>query len=148
MTALTQGRKVQERAGRQHSSPVLAGAIIHAGALVVLAAGWACPGRSGVGADNAAKAADVATLQVIGIAEADVVGGAANGDVRVPTRAGCFLFDNLTGDLVTASDIGKPCFLVDDQTVAKTSPNNTRARAGIVDDLEDAGVWVRVGPGR
>jgi hypothetical protein len=145
---MTQGRNVQERQGSKHSSPVLAGAIIHAGALVVLAAGWACPGRTGVGADNAAKAADAATLQVVGVAEDEVTGGAANGDVRVTTRTGCFLFANLTGDLVTRSDIGKPCFLVDDQTVAKTSPNNTRARAGIVDDLEDVGVWVRVGPGR
>lgn len=146
--ALTQGRKVQERGARQHGHPVAAGAVIHQGGLVVLAAGWAAPGRTGVGADNAAKAADAATLQVVGVAEESVTGGAANGDVRVKTRAGCFLFDNLTGDLVTRSDIGKACYLVDDETVAKTSPNNTRARAGIVDDLEDAGVWVRVGAGR
>lgn len=148
MAALTKGRKIEERAGKQHGSPVLAGAVIHAGALVVLASGWACPGRSGVGADNAAKAADAATLQVVGLAEASVTGGAANGDVRVETRTGYFLFDNLSGDPVTRSDIGKPCFLVDDQTVARTSPNNTRARAGIVDDLEGLGVWVHVGPGR
>ena len=49
--------------------------------------------------------------------------------------------------LVTRADIGKPCFVADDETVARTSPNNTRPRAGIVDDLEDAGVWVRVGAG-
>lgn len=146
--ALNQGRKVQERGARQHGHPVLAGAVIHAGALVVLAAGWAAPGRTGVGADNAAKAADAATLQVVGIAEESVIGGAANGDVRVKTRAGCFLFNNLSTDAVTRADIGKPCFVVDDETVARTSPNNTRARAGIVDDLEDAGVWVRIGAGR
>lgn len=146
--AQTQGRKVQERAARQHSHPVLAGAVIHAGALVVLAAGWAAPGRTGVGADNAAKAADAATLQVVGVAEEDVTGGVANGDARVTTRAGCFLFNNLGADPLTRADIGKACFLVDDETVARTSPNNTRARAGIVDDLEDAGAWVRVGPGR
>lgn len=146
--AQTQPRKVQERQGQKHGHPVLAGAIIHQGAIVVLASGWAAPGRSGEGADNAAKAADAATLQVVGIAEESVTGGAANGDVRVPTRAGYFLFNNLDGDPVTRSEIGKPCFLVDDETVAKTSPNNTRARAGIVDDLEDAGVWVRIGAGR
>lgn len=147
MAQLIQGRKVQERGGKQHGSPVLANASIFTGALVALAAGWACPARAGVGADNAAKAADAATLQVIGVAEADMTGGPVNGDQRVATRTGCFLFDNLAGDAVTRADIGKPCFVVDDQTVGRTSPNNTRPRAGIVDDLEDAGVWVRVGPG-
>ncbi|MED5536478.1 MAG: hypothetical protein VX661_01395 [Pseudomonadota bacterium] len=146
--ALTQGRKTQERGGRQHGHPVAANAVIHAGALVVLASGWAAPGRTGVGADNAAKAADAATLQVVGVAEEGVQGGPANGDSIVKTRAGCFLFDNLSTDAVTRADIGKPCFVVDDETVARTSPNNTRARAGIVDDLEDAGVWVRIGAGR
>lgn len=145
--ALNQPRKVQERGGQKHGHPVLAGARIHQGALVVLAAGWAVAARAGQGADNAAKAADAATLQAVGVAEESVEGGAANGAVRVTTRSGCFLFDNLAGDAVTRADIGKPCFVADDETVARTSPNNTRPRAGIVDDLEDAGVWVRVGAG-
>lgn len=145
--AMNQPRKVQERGAQKHGHPVLADAVIHQGALVVLAAGWAVAARAGQGADNAAKAADAATLQAVGIAEESVKGGAVNGDVRVTTRSGCFLFDNLVGDAVTRADIGKPCFVADDETVARTSPNNTRPRAGIVDDLEDAGVWVRVGAG-
>lgn len=145
--ALNQGRKTQERSGQKHGHPVAANAVIHQGGLVLLAAGFAIAGRQGVGADNAAKAVDAATLQAVGIAEESVKGGAANGDVRVTTRAGTFLFDNAGTDLVTRSDIGKPCFVFDDETVAKTNPNNTRARAGIVDDVEDAGVWVRVGAG-
>ncbi len=145
--ALTQGKKVQERAGRRHGHPVKANAVIHQGGIVVLASGWAAPARTGAGADNAAKAADAATLQVVGIAEESVTGGAADGDKRVSTRAGYFLFENLSTDPVTRAEIGKACFLVDDETVAKTSPNNTRARAGIVDDVESGGVWVRIGAG-
>lgn len=145
--ALTQGKKVQERAGQKHGHPVKAGSVIHQGGIVVLAAGFAVPGRTGLGADNPAKAADAATLQVVGIAEESVTGGAADGDKRVSTRAGTFLFDNKSDDLVTRAEIGKACFLVDDDTVAKTSPNNTRARAGIVDDVEAGGVWVRIGAG-
>ena len=145
--ALTQGRKINERAGQKHGHPVAATAVIHQGGIVALKAGIAIAGRSGVGADNAAKAADAATLQVVGIAEESITGGAADGDKRVATRTGTFLFDNKADDLVTRAEIGKPCFLVDDETVAKTSPNNTRARAGIVDDVEDAGVWVRIGAG-
>jgi len=145
--ALNQGRKIQERSGQKHGHPLTANAQVYQGGIVVLKSGYAIAGRSGVGADNAAKAADAATLQVVGIAEDTVKGGATDGAARVTTKAGVFLFDNLTGDLVTRSDIGKACYLVDDETVARTSPNNTRAKAGIVDDLEDAGVWVRVGAG-
>lgn len=145
--ALTQGKKTIRRAGTRHGHSVAAAAVIHQGGIVVLKSGQAIPGRSGVGADNAAKAADAATLQVVGIALESVTGGAADGDKKVQTEAGTYFFDNKSDDLVTRSEIGKPCFLVDDETVAKTSPNSTRARAGIVDDVEDAGVWVRIGAG-
>lgn len=145
--AQTAGRRVQERSGKTHGHPVAADAVIHQGGAVVLKSGFAIAGRAGVGADNAAKAADAATLQVVGVAKESVTGGATDGAIRVETTAGTFLFDNLGGDAVTRADIGKPCFLVDDETVGRTNPNNTRARAGIVDDLEDAGVWVRIGAG-
>lgn len=135
-------RKIQERGGVQ-SGHVIAGAspTIYEGALVVLKAGAAIPGREGAGADNAAKAAEAATFVTVGIAEKTVVVS----DVRVPTKAGCFLFDNKGDDAVTRSEIGKACYVFDDHTVAKTSPNNIRAKAGTVIDVEDIGVWVRVG---
>lgn len=140
--ALTSERGVQERGGVQSSHVIKADSPpIHKGALVVLKSGEAIPGREGVGADNAAKAAEVATHVAVGIAEKSVT--AADG--RVPTKAGCFLFDNQGADAVTRSEIGKACYVVDDQTVSKTSPNNTRAKAGTVVDVESIGVWVRVG---
>lgn len=145
--ALTQGKNTIRRAGTRHGHSVLAGAVIHQGGIVVLKSGQAIAGRSGVGADNAAKAADAATLQVVGIALQSVTGGVADGDTKVETEAGTYFFHNKSDDLVTRSDIGKACFLVDDETVGKTSPNNTRARAGIVDDVEAGGVWVRIGAG-
>jgi len=61
------------------------------------------------------------------------------------TRRGTFRLFNLATDAVTAADIGKPCFLVDDQTVAKTHGGNTRSQAGAVIDLDAQGVWVRLG---
>lgn len=145
--ALTEGRKVQQRDGKNHGHPIAADAVIHQGGLVLLKTGFAIAGRQGVGADNTAKAADAATLQAVGLAKASVTGGPTDGAVRVETVAGTFLFDNAGTDPVTRADIGKPCFVFDDETVARTNPNNTRARAGIVDDLEDAGVWVRIGAG-
>lgn len=136
------GRKVDERSGRQGGHVIAAASpTIYQGALVALKSGEAIPAREGTGADNAAKAAEVATHVVVGIAEKTVT--AADG--KVPTRAGCFLFDNKSDDAVTRSEIGKPCYVFDDHTVAKTSPNNTRAKAGTVVDVESVGVWVRVG---
>ena len=43
---------------------------------------------------------------------------------------------------VQVPDIGKDCFIVDDQTVAKTNGANTRSRAGKVFDVDADGVWV------
>ena len=55
--------------------------------------------------------------------------------------------DTIT-DLIAQADAGSDCYIVDDQTVAKTSGTNTRSRAGIVLAVDaDGGVWVQVGPG-
>ena len=69
----------------------------------------------------------------------------AAGAASVEYRIGLFLFANSSaGDLITIADIGKACFIVDDQTVAKTDGTGTRSRAGIVDGIEaSGGVWVR-----
>jgi hypothetical protein len=139
---LTAPRKIQERPGTQGGHPILAGSpTIHQGALVILKAGSATPAREGEGADNAAKAAEATTFVAVGIAEKTVTVS----DGRVPTRAGCFLFDNKGDDAITRADIGRPAYAFDDHTVARTSPNNIRAKAGTIVDVEDSGVWVRVG---
>ena len=49
------------------------------------------------------------------------------------------------GNEFTAADIQKDCYIVDDQTVAKTSGTNTRSVAGKVIEVEADGVFVRVG---
>lgn len=140
--ALNAPRKVQERGGVQSAHPLAEGApTIHQGALVILKAGSAIPGRVGLGEDNAAKAAEAATFVTVGVAEEAPTGG------RVAVKAGCFLFDNKADDAVTRAEIGKACFVFDDHTVAKTSPNNIRAKAGTVVDVDSIGVWVRVGAG-
>lgn len=140
--ALTGPRKYQERAGAEGGHRIAASSpTIHEGALVVLKAGDAIPGREGQGADNAAKAAEAATFVAVGVAKKTVT--AADG--VVPIRAGRFLFRNAAADPVTRADIGKDCFVLDDETVAKTNPNNIRAKAGPIVDVEAIGVWVRVG---
>lgn len=134
MTALTASRNTprRENAGVE-SHPAKATVKIFAGALVCLdAAGWAQPG------------AVAATLTAIGRAEHDVDNTAgANGDKNVRVRRGVMRFANsASGDLITRADIGKPAYVVDDQTVAKTSGGAARSVAGTIRDVDAQGVWV------
>lgn len=146
--AQTKPRKIVSLAGDgRFVVPVAAGATILQSALVILAAGAARPGREGQGADNAAKAADAATYVAVGVAQETVTGGAANGDVKITVdRSRPYAFKNsAAGDAITVADIGKAAYIVDDETVAKTSPNSTRAKAGAIEDVTAEGVFVSIG---
>ena len=127
MTALTQDRPTPERDGRRVSDPLAAAAVIYAGALYVL---------DSAGAAAAATAAATTPVRAVATARAS----AAAGDSRVEGALGVFRFDN-DGDAITRADIGSDAFVVDDQTVAKTGT----AKAGVVVDVDEAGVWVRIG---
>lgn len=133
MPALTTDRRTQERLPGIREPGVLAGATIYAGAMVAIdAAGWAVP------------AAAVAAHRVIGRAEARVAGGATSGANLVRVKTGVFKYANsAAGDLIARADIGQPAYVVDDQTVAKTSATNTRPVAGTIYDVDADGVWVR-----
>lgn len=138
--ALTQGKKVEERDGKQSVFPVAAGAVGYQGGLVMLVAGVARKAAPGP------DAATVAGYQVVGIAERAFTGGQADGAVGVPARTGVFGFKNSTGaDQITLSSVGQPAYVVDDETVAKTSNTSLRPKAGIIRDVTASGfVFVRV----
>lgn len=133
MTALSQARPVVQIEGRQSNPPVKGATTIHQGGLVVMDTGLAVPGRAALG------------LIAVGVAQQTVVNAGADGAKKVPTERGTFKFANLGADAVTAADIQKDCYIVDDQTVAKTSGSNTRSIAGKVIEVEADGVFVRVG---
>ena len=128
MAALTQDRPTPEREGRLVSDPLAANAVVFAGALYVLDAdGNATP----------ATAAAANPVRAVALARASQ----PHGDQRVDGVLGVlFRFDN-DGDAITRADIGSDAFVVDDQTVAKTGT----AKAGVVVDVDEAGVWVRIG---
>ncbi|WP_439471333.1 hypothetical protein [Brevundimonas sp.] len=146
--ALTKPRKIEALAGAgRFRLAVAAGVTIIQSGLVILAAGNARAAREGQGADNAAKAADAATYVAAGVALETVTGGAANGAVTVEvdrSRPYCFK-NSAAGDAITAADIGRTAYIVDDETVAKTSPNSTRAKAGAIEDVTAEGVFVSIG---
>lgn len=87
-------------------------------------------------------AADTAGLRVVGRAEDtfDNSAGAAAAISGVAKRS-TFKFANSGTQPLLAADIGKECFVEDDQTVAKTSTNKVKAGRFVALDA-DGGVWV------
>lgn len=148
MTALTQPRATPRLAS---AGPdvygVAAGVACLQGAIAILASGYARPARAGQGVNDLAKIADVATYQAVGVFTESVTGGATDGAVTVAVQPGSFAFANSAGaDAITIADIGKIAFLVDDQTVARTSAGGVRASAGPIVRIDEDGVWVDLGP--
>lgn len=137
MVALAADRLTPERnEGNTFSVPLKAAAKVYGGAIACLdATGFGVPGATS------------ATLIAMGVAQAQADNsGGANGDVSVEVKRGTYRFKNsAAGDAIGRTEIRKVVYLVDDQTVAKTSATNTRSIAGVVDDVDATGVWVRVG---
>jgi hypothetical protein len=131
--ALSGERNTPARRSGDWSIPVAANAKIFAGALVVIDAGFAKPGATALNLLAQGRAEETV----------DNTGGAA-GAASVRVRAGTFLFKNLGADPVVQADLGKDCFIVDDETVAKTNGANTRSRAGVVREVGAGGVWVEI----
>lgn len=135
MTALAADRATPRRAGTNKSLPVAANAVIFQGAIVAVST--TAPGY-------ATKGATSTTLRGVGVARnrADNTGG-ADGAKSVEVETGTWAFANsAAADLITRADIGAACYMVDDQTVAKTNGGGTRSVAGIVSDVDAYGVWV------
>lgn len=133
MAALTQGRNTKRRSGDRRTLAVAASVKCFAGAIATRDAN----GRTTPGAT-------ATTLRGIGVYERDVdnSGGSA-GAVSADIAVGIFAFGNSSaGDLIARSDIGADCYIVDDQTVAKTHGTNTRSVAGRIFDVDADGVWV------
>lgn len=138
MGALTAARNTQERIGEVFDFPVKAAVKPLQGGIAVLNAGYAAPGTTATG------------LVAIGRFEDtyDNSAGAA-GDLTARVKRGVFKFANSSaGDLIAQADVGADCYIVDDQTVAKTNGTSTRSRAGQIVAVDADGVWVQIGLGQ
>ncbi|MEO5327269.1 MAG: hypothetical protein H7829_03405 [Magnetococcus sp. THC-1_WYH] len=138
MMPLSSDRNTKSRPGDVFSYPVLTGITIYAGALVVLDAnGYAKPAVAATG------------LITVGRAEERVVNTGASGSVSVLVRCGVYHYENSAGaDEITQAEVGDNCYIVDDQTLAKTDATGTRSVAGrvvAVGNQPTDGVWVRLG---
>ena len=135
MPPLTQDRNTPRFEGDLREGPVAASQTIFAGALVAVNA-----------AGNIVRGATATGLIGLGRAEERIDNAAGSaGDVQVRYRPGIYRFANsASADEITAEDIGKVCYIVDDQTVALTHATNTRSPAGAVEGVDALGVWVRL----
>lgn len=138
MAALTAARDTPKFQGGAYPDilafPVATNVNIHQGSIVSLASGYARPGRTST------------TDIVVGIAVKPVDNtGGADGAKTVEVFQAVARFGNSSaGDLIAQADVGAACYVVDDQTVAKTNGTNTRVAAGIILAVDTDGVWVRV----
>jgi len=132
MTALTAERDTPRRDGQQFEFPVAAASKIWLGSMAMIN-----------GSNYAVKGATATGQKCVGVAEETVDNTGAAGDKRVKVRRGTFRLGNSSaGDLVVLSDVGADCWIVDDQTVAKTNGSATRSVAGKIRDVDSVGVWV------
>lgn len=118
----------------------MAAVIAYQGGLAVLnASGYVQPGTSAT------------SLTAVGLFDftADVMEGKLDnsagspGDLNARVRRGTFCFKNRATDLVVQADVGKFCYIYDDETVCHTGTG--RSVAGIVRRVDSDGVWVCIG---
>jgi hypothetical protein len=128
---LTADRNTPFKDGELVVVPVATGKKIFAGSLVAAnATGFATPG------------ATATTLNYLGRSEACVDNSAgADGALTVTVRRKkAFKWKNSGTDAVVQADLGKTCYIEDDQTVSHTATG--KSIAGKVIQLDSDGVWV------
>ncbi len=135
MTALSADRNPIIRDGNEYVYPVAASVTCRTGGIAVLDASGNC------------KPAVAATgLITCGYFAETLANGATAAAVSVRVRRGVVRLENsAAGDAITKAEIGDTCYLVDDQTVAKTDGTGARSAAGKVMDVDTVGVFVQLG---
>ena len=133
MSALTQERNTAKRTGVLLTLGSAAAVVHYAGALAA---------RDVNG--NSTPGAVATTLRGVGRVKETVDNSTGvAGDEFVDIEKGIFRFANsVAADEITRADIGNDCYIVDDQTVAKTDGSGTRSIAGKIHDVDSVGVWI------
>jgi hypothetical protein len=140
MTALAQDRNTQRRYVERYvcdDAPIAANTTVWNGSLVAT-------NTNG----ELRPAADVANLTVQGVAMrklANATGAAAKSIPPAKVAAGVFKFATTGGNALTAADVGKGAFVLDDQTVVRAAGTTNSIQAGTVDSIDpDGGIWVKI----
>jgi hypothetical protein len=141
MAAATTGRRTKQMLGTftfPMNYPVKANEVLIAGCMAMVdASGRAVSAATATGAIGAGR------VKTNGGLDRWDATGLADGALKAEIEEGIFKFANsAAGDLIAVSEIGKKCYIVDNQTVAKTNGTSTRSPAGIVRQVDSDGVWV------
>jgi hypothetical protein len=141
MAALAAARNTKERYGEVGEYPVASNTQCFAGGIAVLNAGYAAPATVATGLVAIGRFEEEADNRTA------TTGGTA-GTIKARVKKGIFQFGNSAStDLIAQADVGADCYIVDDQTVAKTNGSGLRSRAGIIVAVDTGGVWVQLGLG-
>ena len=134
MSATTQDRNTPYIDGEIVGVPVKANTVIRAGVIV-------CASAAGL----AVEGSTAADLTYLGRADqyVDNSTGADGAKTVQVRRLKAFKWENLGTDAVTQAQLGKVCYVADNQTVAATDGAVTRSKAGIVVGIDADGVWVQ-----
>lgn len=120
--------------GKTWADPVAATQTLYVGALAML-------NTSG----DLVRAAATATLIMRGVVTKQSLSAAAGTIVETAHNLLVRLKNSAAADEITRAEIGDNCYVVDDQTVAKTSDTNARPVAGKIVQLDASGeVWVEI----
>ena len=91
--------------------------------------------------------ADVAGLTFVGVAQLRMVnpsGVAARVKPAARFAVGVHKFATTGANAITAADLQKQCFILDDQTVVRQAGTGNAILAGTVDSIDpDGGIWVK-----
>ena len=129
--ALSTDRNTPKQQAKTLVIGVGAGVRIHAGAQIVLsAAGFAIPGKTGTGLTYAGRAEEA-------VDNSAGVDGAKTVEV---SRGSAFKWDN--DGSVTQAHLLKKAYVVDDATVSATDGGGTRSPSGLIVAIDSDGVWV------
>lgn len=132
--ALSADRNTARAEGDLIVQGLAASVAVYAGALVMRnAAGYLTKGATATGSVG------------VGRAEERKTGGDNAGDVTLRVRPGDFWYKNSAStDAIAVGQIGDVCWIVDDETVAKTDGTGARSPAGFILDVDATrGVLVR-----
>lgn len=133
MTALSQPYDARRKDGVLVAYPVAAGAHVHKGGLIAVAA------TTGL----AQPAADAAGVTFVGIAYEDMdnTGGAAGAKLVRLLKTGVFTYAKTAA---AQTDVGKTAFVVDDATVSTAATADNVACGVVVGVPDAASVQVRI----
>jgi hypothetical protein len=139
MTALTEDRNTQ----RRYVERIVGDDALIAPTTTVWNGSMVCCDATGA----LRPAADVAGLTFVGVAQLRMInpsGVPAKVKPAARCAVGVFKFATTGANALTAADLQKPCFILDDQTVVRQAGTANGIQAGTVDSIDpDGGIWVK-----